>query len=205
METATTAANNEKRTNSLAFAQTDCHTCASLGDHCDRRRPRCSTCLGQGRECGGFATPLSWDSRRMWTDVPPPTCNTSCSRPDGRMVHNSKPGSMASTAGSAPALRFRFVRTGSRQRKRRKTSNSKDKAAEAPLAPRASGTQVQADTGIEPEAAREVPDISLVDQSGNSGLANLGEIRSHHWFHRKSRNCRLTGSHCNRHLRREFF
>jgi hypothetical protein len=178
METDTTAANNGKRTNSLAFAQTD--TCASLGDHCDRYRPRCSTCLGQGRECGGFATPLSWDSRRMWTDVPSTTRNTSCTRPDRRMVHNIKPGSLASTADSAPALRFRFVRTGPRQRKRRQTRISKENAAEGSSAPQTRKTQVQADTRTEPEAAREVPDINFVDQFGNNGLANLGEIRSHH-------------------------
>jgi hypothetical protein len=79
------------------------------------------------------------------------------------MVHNFKPGSVAATAGSAPALRFRFVRTGPRQRKRRQTRNSKENAAEGSSAPQASKTQVQADTRTEPEAAREVPDINFVD------------------------------------------
>jgi hypothetical protein len=64
--------------------------------------------------------------------------------------------------------------------RRRQTRNSKENAAEGSSAPQASKTQVQADTRTEPEAARKVPDINFVDQFGNNGLANLGEIRSHH-------------------------
>lgn len=48
------------RTNSLAFAKADCHTCAQLDEECDRRRPKCGTCLSQKRRCGGFAMNLVW-------------------------------------------------------------------------------------------------------------------------------------------------
>lgn len=48
------------RTNSLAFAKHDCHTCAALKTECDRQRPRCGTCLSNERKCDGFAMPLVW-------------------------------------------------------------------------------------------------------------------------------------------------
>ena len=48
------------RTNSLAFAKVDCHTCIRLNNRCDRRRPKCGTCLSQGHSCGGFAQDLVW-------------------------------------------------------------------------------------------------------------------------------------------------
>jgi hypothetical protein len=49
-----------RRTNSLAFAKHDCHTCAALKTDCDRQRPRCGTCLSNQRKCDGFAIPLVW-------------------------------------------------------------------------------------------------------------------------------------------------
>ncbi|KAI2727352.1 transcriptional regulator family: Fungal Specific TF [Penicillium roqueforti] len=48
------------RTNSLAFAKNDCHTCAALKEGCDRQRPRCGTCISNRRACGGFAMDLVW-------------------------------------------------------------------------------------------------------------------------------------------------
>lgn len=48
------------RTNSLAFAKTDCHTCTTHQRQCDRRRPRCSTCSGQDILCGGYPMQLTW-------------------------------------------------------------------------------------------------------------------------------------------------
>lgn len=67
-----------KRTNSLAFASVDCHTCLVNGAKCDRKRPQCATCISKEIRCAGFATPLSWDHRRMWVanednsvDMPP--------------------------------------------------------------------------------------------------------------------------------------
>lgn len=48
------------RTNSLAFAKSDCHSCLSFNESCDRRRPRCGTCSSSHRKCGGFAMDLVW-------------------------------------------------------------------------------------------------------------------------------------------------
>ncbi len=61
-----------RRTNSLAFATTDCHRCAAQGKVCDRLRPQCSICLRQGQKCPGFVIPLSWDPRRLVVAQPPP-------------------------------------------------------------------------------------------------------------------------------------
>lgn len=99
---------NGKKTNSLAFCRTDCHTCVSLSQDCDRRRPQCSTCLSQGRKCGGFATPLSWATQRMWTDDP-----------------SAKEGAGENAVQSAPSKRqFRFVMGASKPRKRRKAPSA---------------------------------------------------------------------------------
>ncbi|KIW00467.1 uncharacterized protein PV09_07991 [Verruconis gallopava] len=52
--------NQGGRTNSLAFAKQDCHTCANSRAKCDRRRPKCGTCLQSGRTCGGFTLDIRW-------------------------------------------------------------------------------------------------------------------------------------------------
>jgi hypothetical protein len=54
------SSNVSHRTNSLAFAEHDCHTCATFKTECDRQRPRCGTCLSSRRKCDGFAMPLIW-------------------------------------------------------------------------------------------------------------------------------------------------
>ncbi|KIX08470.1 uncharacterized protein Z518_03126 [Rhinocladiella mackenziei CBS 650.93] len=60
-----------KRTNSLGWAATDCHTCQSNRRQCDRRRPRCDTCTHSGVICGGFSQRLDWQpgiaSRGKWS------------------------------------------------------------------------------------------------------------------------------------------
>jgi hypothetical protein len=48
------------RTNSLAFAKTNCHTCDAHQRQCDRKRPRCSTCSGKDILCGGYPIQLTW-------------------------------------------------------------------------------------------------------------------------------------------------
>ena len=50
-----------RRTNSLGWAKSDCHSCASRGRHCDRRRPRCSPCLTEGTTCSGYVQQLNWE------------------------------------------------------------------------------------------------------------------------------------------------
>ncbi|KAI9927546.1 hypothetical protein MW887_003164 [Aspergillus wentii] len=111
----TSTAPKGKRTNSLAFCQTDCHTCSSTGQRCNRQRPQCSTCLSQGRKCGGFVTPLLWDNRRMWTN-------------DGPARQQRKAGqtSTAASASSDLKRRFRFVSGPSRARRRRRACASED-------------------------------------------------------------------------------
>ena len=43
-----------------AGASNDCFTCAGRGHACDRRRPFCSQCLDDGRDCAGYKTQLTW-------------------------------------------------------------------------------------------------------------------------------------------------
>jgi hypothetical protein len=50
---------SERRTNSLAFAKTDCHTCTANQRRCDRKRPRCSSCSGRNVVCGGYPMQLT--------------------------------------------------------------------------------------------------------------------------------------------------
>lgn len=129
MEEDVVTATKGKRTNSLAFAQSDCHSCAASGEQCDRRRPQCSMCLGLGRRCGGFVTPLSWDSSRMWTEAPSAahdTSNNVCARNSVTTALACKPDSTASVVSPPQPRRFRFARTGSRPRKRRQTRNTGD-------------------------------------------------------------------------------
>lgn len=54
----------EPRTNSLAFAKTDCHTCTANQRRCDRKRPRCSSCSGKKIVCGGYSMQLTWPKRK---------------------------------------------------------------------------------------------------------------------------------------------
>jgi hypothetical protein len=41
-------------------AADDCFTCSNLQVKCDRRRPYCSQCLDNGKECAGYKTTLTW-------------------------------------------------------------------------------------------------------------------------------------------------
>lgn len=120
-----------KRTNSLAFCQTDCHTCASNGQVCDRRRPQCSTCLSQGRTCGGFATPLCWDSKRIWINnmaandppadrAPATTARVNATRARANSDKSNTTATAASSAKCSSSRRIRFVPGGLRGRKRRR-------------------------------------------------------------------------------------
>lgn len=43
-----------------AGASDDCFTCSSQGHKCDRRRPYCSRCLDDGKDCSGYKTQLTW-------------------------------------------------------------------------------------------------------------------------------------------------
>ncbi|KIW34157.1 uncharacterized protein PV07_00953 [Cladophialophora immunda] len=43
-----------------AGAPVDCFTCTSRSVNCDRRRPYCSRCLDDGKDCAGYKTQLTW-------------------------------------------------------------------------------------------------------------------------------------------------
>lgn len=43
-----------------AGAAADCFTCATRHLKCDRRRPYCSQCLEDGKDCAGYKTQLTW-------------------------------------------------------------------------------------------------------------------------------------------------
>lgn len=49
-----------KRTNSLGWAHSDCHSCDAGHFVCDRRRPRCDSCTARGVLCGGYVQVLNW-------------------------------------------------------------------------------------------------------------------------------------------------
>ncbi|PYH43819.1 Zn(II)2Cys6 transcription factor [Aspergillus saccharolyticus JOP 1030-1] len=44
----------------ISQAADDCFTCARQAIQCDRRRPYCSPCLENGRDCAGYKTTLTW-------------------------------------------------------------------------------------------------------------------------------------------------
>lgn len=176
-----------KRTNSLAFAQTNCHTCASLGDKCDRRRPRCSTCLGQGRRCGGFATPLSWDPRRM---VNYSADGASKNLPDEEIVaaaSSSKTVPTASAARSNSNKQFRFVKGATRPKKRRRKCSSQREHGSRSIEPEVSSATT-AEVVLR-ETGRDL-EISNDYQRGNI-LADLGKSTSRG----KSKQCLKAMSH----------
>ncbi|KIV79093.1 hypothetical protein PV11_06679 [Exophiala sideris] len=60
-----------RRTNSLAFAKSDCHTCSSLSLHCDRQRPRCTPCQNAGILCQGYSMKLTWHQNHSMVNRPP--------------------------------------------------------------------------------------------------------------------------------------
>ena len=157
-----------KRTNSLAFAQTDCHTCASLDERCDRRRPQCSACLDRGRKCGGFATPLSWDPKRMWSDGSFNTAGDASNnraRRDNTATDPAIAGSLTPTCGRSNLPRaFRFVKGASRPRKRRR------------VLPRAGKDTVENQSEVQeaqsPALSNAVPRVS----SENSNLMDHDQV-----------------------------
>lgn len=165
MQPATVLPRKGKRTNALAFALADCHTCASLDEPCDRRRPRCSTCLDQGRKCDGFATPLSWNPKRMWSSDPPASIIDHAFNGPG----NQGDAAIEVATSRNRAQSFRFVKGPSKPRKRRRMCVSRDH----------NGADNQ------PEAQESLPsavvptclprgESSNNDPSGNSLLGGLG-------------------------------
>ena len=127
-----------KRTNSLAFAPMDCHTCAFYGHKCDRQRPQCTTCLDQGWKCGGFAMPLSWDERRTWLGTQA-SRNKSLRTAPEEGNDDAVPGPSVSQHGNPTASpknnprNFKFVLNGKKARKRRKIVQSRKDSTPRPV------------------------------------------------------------------------
>ncbi|KAK5036478.1 hypothetical protein LTS07_002205 [Exophiala sideris] len=49
-----------RKTNSLAFAKSDCHACSNARRTCDRQRPYCRACQDANDVCQGYSMPLVW-------------------------------------------------------------------------------------------------------------------------------------------------
>ncbi|EXJ84971.1 hypothetical protein A1O3_05646 [Capronia epimyces CBS 606.96] len=134
------------RTNSLAFAKSDCHTCKTLRRVCDRQRPICTTCQTAGDACEGFQTRLIWegsdlpsrrgdDSRRRHgiecrpapvppeaktaapTPTPTPTAIT-IPTPTAKRVAHANSGVQSSKSPPKRAREFSFVNWPPKRRKR---------------------------------------------------------------------------------------
>jgi hypothetical protein len=140
----------QRRTNSLAFAKRDCHTCAETDATCDRRRPRCGPCLSGGRTCGGFAQDLKW--RR-------PADTSTCREP----VRRDRTGSVA----HGTQTQYRFVAGRAKQRRQTKTHKAGEYSGfshqwRAATLPSVSETVVE--TSSDPESAL---DILISDSPGN--------------------------------------
>ncbi|CAG8421158.1 unnamed protein product [Penicillium salamii] len=174
----------DRRTNSLAFARSDCHTCASTGEKCDRRRPRCSTCLNHGRKCGGFAIPLSWDPRRMWSDNPSAVNDDHPGLPEGGQLMMTGTPRVDLTASHRPApRRYRFIEGASKPRKQRKayirgnnTARSRSVVPESESGgskamPRLVGENFQLDMAIYNQNEN---DLGIQDTHGADPLDDLG-------------------------------
>lgn len=56
----TTAPRKRRRRAGTTGAADDCFTCRKRSVKCDRKRPYCSSCIDNGKECGGYKTTLTW-------------------------------------------------------------------------------------------------------------------------------------------------
>lgn len=125
------------RTNSLAFAKTDCHTCASHQRSCDRKRPRCSTCYGKNILCGGYPMQLTWlrsEPKQPKTKLPvnledDPFCIEPLSRQTSNHAQNVPSRSLyrryqklAFVTENPPALKERHVPTSDSRKRKESTS-----------------------------------------------------------------------------------
>jgi len=113
-----------RRTNSLAFAKSDCHTCASQGLYCGRQRPRCTTCQSSGQLCQGYSMQLTWQRHHSTVDKPPKVKATiSQADNDTRVsLNNERPSQSQDNIEAEPVPRLprEFIFKAGRPSKRRK-------------------------------------------------------------------------------------
>ena len=124
-----------RRTNSLAFAKSDCHTCVSRGLHCDRQRPRCTICQDSGRLCNGYSMQLSWQRSHSAANRPPkvkaaapPQNNGTTAGRSGRLDTEVSPSNETPKPRASGPREFTFI--AGRSAKRRKRHHASDAIAE---------------------------------------------------------------------------
>jgi Fungal Zn(2)-Cys(6) binuclear cluster domain len=101
------------RTNSLAFAKSDCHSCSEQKRWCDRQRPQCGTCIKHRQKCGGYVLDLTWK------------------QPSGNQTASSARSSVTPSPGCAADSERKFKFKQGRPKKRRKVQKSTDKRRSA--------------------------------------------------------------------------
>ena len=168
-----------RRTNSLAFAKSDCHTCSSLSLHCDRQRPRCTPCQNAGILCQGYSMKLTWHQNHSMVNRPPkvksvavPPQEPSDVSRKGSVVKED-PGQKDKSPGSptTPEQNRQFMFVAARPPKRRKKNNqSVDSGATTTPRPRASSKTSLAGLASKPPAqtaasaaARRPSNVTVAD------------------------------------------
>ncbi|EME48862.1 hypothetical protein DOTSEDRAFT_84385 [Dothistroma septosporum NZE10] len=86
----------KRRRKTAAGAADDCFSCSKRGTICDRKRPYCGPCIGQGQICSGYPTQLTWNvgvaSRGKFRGLSLPVANASeAAVPDAARRRKSPP------------------------------------------------------------------------------------------------------------------
>lgn len=179
----------EKRTNSLAFSRTYCHTCLAKGITCDRRRPKCGPCLAEGKDCGGFAQPLSWkdtwlarsNTQRIF-DVPNSAAGEDQHRA-ARLVET--PSSFATPTSSGrrvPGVQLlRFINVDAPLKKRRRTTYSRPRGRHSTGGTERAGTTADrgaraADLGVDNTICSSPQVASIDSDDDDDGRDDLEEV-----------------------------
>ncbi|KAH0536406.1 hypothetical protein FGG08_006731 [Glutinoglossum americanum] len=129
MTTATTTVNDasvprkRRRRAPATGAADDCFTCRKKQIKCDRRRPYCSQCLEQSKDCSGYKTQLTWGVgvasrgklRGLSTPVAkqPASSATKADHTRSRSGASNKSGGSAATRRTSPPSKISLV--GSKQ------------------------------------------------------------------------------------------
>ncbi|EXJ85836.1 hypothetical protein A1O1_06205 [Capronia coronata CBS 617.96] len=179
-----------QRTNSLAFAKSDCHTCKALHRVCDRQRPICTTCQNAGDECKGFQTRLIWegsdlpsrrgdDSRRRHgiecRPVPSETATaTATESTKAKRAGHTKIGSQRSTSPQKRGREFSFVNWPPKRRKKHSRKGGEESqqahASPVPKEEDASDAHAPGKTVADPASQKPVPPVPNMRQKHQDSL-----------------------------------
>jgi hypothetical protein len=146
--------NESRRTNSLAFAKQDCHTCAALETQCDRKRPHCGTCLSNQRKCDGFAIPLVWKDLEVAQSLPP---------------SRDKRSSQSQNRGIRGNAEFKFVRGRPKRKRKPKGGNLAEAAYHQGCFPL---------NIVYPEIPVQENHSTFIDSSQNGPNTSYGELEN---------------------------